>query len=88
MPPRIKTPGMQVDIAGLMSMLASNDIRFEITMNAIIELLEGKKLPDGTLLFTKDEVEKKIVEVHDRTMKAMSIAKPESGLIIPGTASA
>lgn len=81
MPPADST---KMSISGLLSTLANNDLRFEIIMNALIELLETKKLPDGTPLFTKEEIEQKIQKIQDETMQRMAISRPNSGLIVPG----
>ena len=65
-------------------MFASNDLRFEIIMNSLIEILESKKMPDGTPFFAPGELEKKAEEISKKTLASASIDKPNSGLIIPG----
>jgi len=78
MPPKI-----QIHLSDLLQTLATNDLRFETILNSIIELLQEKKMPDGTPIFTANEVAKKADEIAKRINDEMKIVKSLSPLILP-----
>ena len=66
----------------------ANDIRFEMTLDAVIELLESKKDKDGNSLFAKGEIDKIVkekIEKANKAAKTASILTPRTGLVKPGS---
>ena len=69
-----------------MSSLVQNDLYFEMTLYAIIEILKNKKDKDGNPIITQEELEAKAKEGADKIRSSTSILQPEttpSGIIIP-----
>ena len=68
--------------------LVLNDVRFEIMLDTIIEILESKKDHEGNPIFLKGEIEAKVKEkIGEANKKANrdSILTPRTGIITPGS---
>jgi hypothetical protein len=83
--PVISTAPRQISISHVVNELMNADLRTELALEAIIQLLNIKKLPDGTPLFAEKEIENKIIELRDKYIENMKIARVPSGLIVPGS---
>lgn len=81
-----------VNAQDLLEQLANNDLRFEIMLSSLIELLKTKLViptadDNGQLmlpLFTDAEFQTKLDETQRKMVQAISLAKP-SGIITPET---
>ena len=81
-----KIGSVRIDIGQAMSSLVQNDLHFEMTLYAIIEILKNKKDKDGNPIITQEELEAKAKEGADKIRSSTSILQPEttpSGIIIP-----
>ena len=83
--PQLSAGGPQrIDIGQVMSNLTQNDLYFEMTLYAIVEVLKGKLDKDGKPILTTDELEAKAKECLDKVRSASNIATPSvSGLVLP-----
>ena len=77
-------PAGAVNIGQVINGLMNTDFRLEVTLEALIELLQSKKNPDGTAMFANKEIENKVIEIRDRALAEMQLTKPSSSLIVPG----
>lgn len=68
----------------LLSTLVNNDMRFEVIVTSLIELLKEAKDSNGNPLITQAAMDKKCAETRDTFIKEMELAKPPTGLVLPG----
>ena len=73
-----------MNLEQIMTQLIGADFRFELLIRAIVEVLASKKNADGTPLLTHDEISVKAEELKNKALEQAKIAKPSSGIILPG----
>ena len=83
-----------VNAQDLLEQLANNDLRFEIMLSSLIELLKSKLvIPTvGELgsqlmlpLFTDEEFQAQLDKTQRKMVQEMSLARPESTIVKPDT---
>jgi len=72
------------NVEALLQELIKADFRFEVLIRSIIKVLSEKKGADGKPIITRDEVNAMSKEIRDEIIKQSKIAKPKSGIIVPG----
>ena len=83
-PPMSGAGSVRLDIGQAMSNLVQNDIYFEMTLYAIVEILKSKKDKDGNPILTTDELEAKAKEGMDKIRSASTLVQSSpSGLVLP-----
>jgi len=70
-----------MNLEEILQQLIQANFRIELLMNSMLDVLEKKKLPDGTALITKEEVSARAEEIKKEVMEKARIAKPS--LIMP-----
>lgn len=82
----IKQVQLDPFLSQMMQQFASTDLRHEVILNALIDLLVDKKDEDGNPLITKEAIDQKAEELHKKLIEDAKIAKPanNSNIIVPG----
>jgi len=80
----VKKIGLDPALAQMMQAFASADLRHEVLITAILDVLTSKKDEKGEPIVTREEIEEKAVEIQNKIIQETKIAKPNKpGIILP-----
>jgi hypothetical protein len=74
-----------MNLEEILQQLMQSNFRYEILINSIIDCLEKKTMQDGHPVLTKEEISVRAEEIKKEIIEKARIARPQPGLIIPGS---
>ena len=82
----IKKISLDPALAQMLQVFATADLRHEVLITAMLDILTTKKNDKGEPLITRKEIEERAAEIQKQLLEESKIAKPNTDIILPKSA--